>query len=72
MGLWRRLGLTLPLMHRLASNHPRKPHMDPKRPLHRSKSLEDVVLKFIEKNNRVIWAVLFAIALAVIYGMNAT
>ncbi|WP_165803876.1 hypothetical protein [Limnohabitans planktonicus] len=46
--------------------------MDPKRPLHRSKSLEDVVLKFIEKNNRVIWAVLFAIALAVIYGMNAT
>ena len=50
---------------------PRKPHMDPKRNSHTSKSLEDVVLKFIEKNNRAIWAVIFAIALAVIYGMNA-
>ena len=43
---------------------------DPRRP-HKSKSLEDVVLKFIEKNNRAIWAVIFAIALAVVYGMNA-
>ena len=48
-----------------------KPPMDPKRPPHRSTSLQDVVLKFIEKNNRAIWAVIFAIALAVIYGMNA-
>ena len=48
-----------------------KARMDPKRPPHTSKSLEDVVLKFIEKNNRAIWAVIFAIALAVIYGMNA-
>ncbi|WP_158272819.1 hypothetical protein [Limnohabitans sp. T6-5] len=40
-------------------------------PPHTSKSLEDVVLKFIEKNNRAIWAVIFAVALAVIYGMNA-
>lgn len=53
------------------------PHMesapmnqDP-RPPHESQSLEDVVLKFIEKNNRAIWAVIFAIALAVVYGMNA-
>lgn len=45
--------------------------MDPKRPPHASKSLEDVVLKFIEKNNRAIWAVIFAISLAVIYGMNS-
>jgi hypothetical protein len=45
--------------------------MDPHRPPHTSKSLEDVLLKFIEKNNRAIWAVIFAIALAVIYGMNA-
>ncbi|MBP8150447.1 MAG: hypothetical protein KAY21_12080 [Limnohabitans sp.] len=44
--------------------------MDPKRPPHKSKSLEDVVLKFIEKNNRAIWAVIFAIALAVIFGVN--
>jgi hypothetical protein len=41
------------------------------RPPHESKSLEDVVLKFIEKNNRAIWAVIFAIVLAVVYGMNA-
>jgi hypothetical protein len=45
--------------------------MDHDRPPHTSKSLEDVVLKFIEKNNRSIWAVIFAIALAVIYAMNA-
>ena len=32
-----------------------------KPPPHPSKSLEDVVLKFIEKNNRAIWAVIFAI-----------
>ncbi|WP_416547771.1 hypothetical protein ACHEXK_02590 [Limnohabitans sp. DCL3] len=44
--------------------------MDPNRPPHTSKSLEDVVLKFIEKNNRAIWAVIAAIALAVIFGMN--
>lgn len=50
----------------------RKQHMEPNRPPHTSKSLEDVVLKFIEKNNRAIWAVIFAIALAVIYGMSAT
>ncbi len=49
----------------------RKPQMEPDRPPHTSKSLEDVVLKFIEKNNRAIWAVILAIALAVIYGMNA-
>jgi hypothetical protein len=41
-----------------------------KPPPHPSKSLEDVVLKFIEKNNRTIWAVIFAIALAVVVGMN--
>ena len=41
------------------------------RPPHTSKSLEDVVLKFIEKNNRAIWAVIFAVALAVMVGMNA-
>jgi len=45
--------------------------MEPDRPAHTSKSLEDVVLKFIEKNNRAIWAVILAIALAVIFGMNA-
>lgn len=45
--------------------------MDPKPNPHTSKSLEDVVLKFIEKNNRAIWAVIFAIALAVVYAMNA-
>ena len=49
----------------------RKPQMEPDRPPHTSKSLEDVVLKFIEKNNRAIWAVILAIALAVIYGVNA-
>lgn len=41
------------------------------RPPHESKSLEDMVLKFIEKHNRPIWAAIFAIALAVVYGMNA-
>ena len=46
--------------------------MDPNRPPHTSKSLEDVVLKFIEKNNRAIWAVIFVIALAVIFSMNAS
>ena len=46
--------------------------METDRPQHTSKSLEDVVLKFIEKNNRAIWAVILAIALAVVYGMNAT
>ena len=44
--------------------------MDKQPPPHQSKSLEDVVLKFIEKNNRAIWAVILAIALAVIYGVN--
>ena len=44
--------------------------MDKQPPPHQSKSLEDEVLKFIEKNNRAIWAVIFAIALAVIYGVN--
>jgi hypothetical protein len=37
---------------------------------HVSKSLEDVVLKFIERHNRTIWAVIFAIALAVVYAVN--
>jgi hypothetical protein len=41
-----------------------------KPPPHQSKSLEDVVLKFIEKNNRAIWAVIFAMALAMIFGMD--
>jgi hypothetical protein len=45
--------------------------MEPDRPPHTSKSLEDVVLKFIEKNNRMIWAVIAAIALVVIFAMNA-
>ncbi len=44
--------------------------MDQQPPRHQSKRLEDVVLKFIEKNNRAIWAVILAIALAVIYGVN--
>ncbi len=74
MGQRRRLGLTPkltpPLTPRLASAQARKTCMDPKRPPHKSKSLEDVVLKFIEKNNRAIWAVIFAIALAVIFGVN--
>jgi hypothetical protein len=45
--------------------------MQKPQPEHESKSLEDVVLKFIERNNRAIWAVIFAIALAVIYGVNS-
>lgn len=45
--------------------------MNKPQPEHKSKSLEDVVLKFIERNNRAIWAVIFAFALAVIYGMNS-
>ena len=49
-----------------------KLRMDPKRPPHRSRSLKDVVLKFIEKNNRAVWSVIFAISLAVIYSMSAT
>lgn len=44
--------------------------MDKPKPEHKSKSLEDVVLKFIEKNNKLIWAVIFAISLAVIYKVN--
>lgn len=44
--------------------------MDKPPPKHISKSMEDVLLKFIEKNNRGIWAVICAIALAVIYGVN--
>ncbi len=44
--------------------------MDKPPPKHLSKSLEDVLLKFIEKNNQVIWAVICAIALAVIFGVN--
>ena len=52
---------------------PRKPRMDKPPtppPRHVSKSLEDVVLKFIERHNRALWAVIFAIALAVVYGVN--
>lgn len=67
MGYRRRLGLIPSLQ---AITH-RKATMEPDRPAHTSKSLEDVVLKFIEKNNRAIWAVILAIALAVIFGMNA-
>jgi len=49
---------------------PAKAPMDKPPPKHVSKSLEDVLLKFIERHNRAIWAVIFAIALAVVYGVN--
>lgn len=42
----------------------------PSKPKHVSKSLEDVLLKFIERHNRAIWALILAIALAVVYGVN--
>lgn len=39
-------------------------------PKHVAKILEDVLLKFIERHNRAIWALILAIALAVVYGVN--
>ena len=44
--------------------------MDPNRPPHTSKSLEDVVLKFIERNNRSIWIAIALLAAVVVYAMN--
>lgn len=44
--------------------------MDKPPPKHRSKSLEDVVLKTIEKNNRVIWIAIVLLAVLVAYAMN--
>lgn len=35
-------------------------------PVHQSKSLEDVVLKFIERNNRGIWVAIGLIAIVVV------
>jgi hypothetical protein len=35
-------------------------------PNHQSKSLEDVVLKFIERNNRAIWVAIALLAMVVI------
>lgn len=39
-------------------------------PVHQSKSLEDVVLKFIERNNRRIWIAIALLAAVVVYAMN--
>jgi hypothetical protein len=39
-------------------------------PVHQSKSLEDVVLKFIECNNRSIWIAIALLAVVVVYAMN--
>lgn len=44
--------------------------MDKPPPKHRSKSLEDVVLKTIEKNNAAIWIAIALLALVVVYAMN--
>ena len=39
-------------------------------PVHQSKSLEDVVLKFIERNNRSIWIAIALLSAVVVYAMN--
>ncbi|MFY8125055.1 MAG: hypothetical protein ACOVLL_02730 [Hydrogenophaga sp.] len=39
-------------------------------PNHQSKSLEDVVLKFIERNNRAIWVSIGLLAVVVVIVFN--
>ncbi|MEY4257892.1 MAG: hypothetical protein RJA56_793 [Pseudomonadota bacterium] len=39
-------------------------------PNHQSKSLEDVVLKFIERNNRAIWVSIALLAVVVVIAVN--
>jgi hypothetical protein len=39
-------------------------------PDHQSKSLEDVVLKFIERNNRAIWVAIALLAVVVVIAGN--
>lgn len=39
-------------------------------PVHQSKSLEDAVLKFIERNNRRIWIAIALLAVVVVYNVN--
>jgi hypothetical protein len=39
-------------------------------PDHQSKSLEDVVLKFIERNNRTIWVAIALLAVVVVIAGN--
>ncbi|CAN1503926.1 hypothetical protein MCEMIEM28_00588 [Burkholderiaceae bacterium] len=39
-------------------------------PNHQSKSLEDVVLKFIERNNRGIWVAIALLAVVVVIAVN--
>ena len=39
-------------------------------PNHQSKSLEDVVLKFIERNNRAIWVSIGLLAVVVVIAVN--
>jgi hypothetical protein len=39
-------------------------------PNHQSKSLEDVVLKFIERNNRAIWIGIALLAVVVVIAIN--
>lgn len=39
-------------------------------PDHQSKSLEDVVLKFIERNNRAIWLGIALLAVVVVVAVN--
>ncbi len=46
------------------NKHPK--NMSDAPPPHRSKTLEDVVLKFIEKNNRWIWACIALTTLGVV------
>ena len=39
-------------------------------PVHQSKSLEDVVLKFIERHNRRIWLAIAVLAVVVVVAMK--
>ena len=39
-------------------------------PNHQSKSLEDVVLKFIERNNRAIWVAIALLVVVVVISVN--
>lgn len=47
-----------------------KATMKKPQPVHQSKSLEDVLLKFIERHNRGIWAAIALIAAAVVLAVN--
>lgn len=44
--------------------------MKPPQPNHQSKSLEDVVLKFIERNNRAIWVAIALLVVVVVISVN--